>query len=84
MIYLVTEYAQNGEIFDYLVENGPMNEAQARQKFKQVRLMMKSFEQLTTFGSQETSFDLSSQYLKDGNILSQRFWKRVHLHYLMN
>lgn len=36
MIYLVTEFAQNGEIFDFLVDNGPMSEAAARQKFKQV------------------------------------------------
>ncbi|OQR79408.1 serine/threonine-protein kinase SIK3-like [Tropilaelaps mercedesae] len=36
MIYLVTEYAQNGEIFDYLVENGPMPEDHARLKFKQI------------------------------------------------
>ncbi|XP_022693053.1 serine/threonine-protein kinase SIK3-like isoform X2 [Varroa jacobsoni] len=36
MIYLVTEFAQNGEIFDFLVDNGPMSEAAARQKFKQI------------------------------------------------
>ncbi|CAM1332153.1 SIK3 (predicted) [Pycnogonum litorale] len=36
MIYLVTEYASKGEIFDYLVVNGRMSEVEARAKFKQI------------------------------------------------
>ncbi|XP_064470778.1 serine/threonine-protein kinase SIK3-like isoform X2 [Ornithodoros turicata] len=36
MIYLVTEFADKGEIFDYLVEMGPMPENVARAKFKQI------------------------------------------------
>lgn len=36
MIYLVTEYADKGEIFDYLVATGPMPEDVARRKFKQI------------------------------------------------
>ncbi|KAL3221680.1 hypothetical protein MRX96_029301 [Rhipicephalus microplus] len=36
MIYLVTEYADKGEIFDYLVATGPMPEDIARRKFKQI------------------------------------------------
>lgn len=36
MIYLVTEFAQNGEIFDHLVDRGHMQEGMARQKFRQV------------------------------------------------
>nr|CAD7589724.1 unnamed protein product [Timema genevievae] len=36
MIYLVTEYASGGEIFDYLVENGRMNEKEARRIFQQI------------------------------------------------
>ncbi|XP_068081094.1 serine/threonine-protein kinase SIK3 isoform X2 [Anabrus simplex] len=36
MIYLVTEYASGGEIFDYLVANGRMTEKQARRVFHQI------------------------------------------------
>ncbi|KAM7315336.1 serine/threonine-protein kinase SIK3 [Ixodes scapularis] len=36
MIYLVTEYADRGEIFDHLVASGPMPEDMARQKFMQI------------------------------------------------
>ncbi|UYV62678.1 SIK3 [Cordylochernes scorpioides] len=35
-IYLVTEYASGGEIFDYLVAHGKMSENEARHKFKQI------------------------------------------------
>ncbi|XP_011297559.1 serine/threonine-protein kinase SIK3 isoform X3 [Fopius arisanus] len=36
MIYLVTEYAPGGEIFDHLVRNGRMSESEARRIFKQI------------------------------------------------
>ncbi|XP_028664332.2 serine/threonine-protein kinase SIK3 homolog isoform X1 [Erpetoichthys calabaricus] len=36
MIYLVTEYASGGEIFDHLVAHGRMAERDARKKFKQI------------------------------------------------
>ncbi|XP_045580382.1 serine/threonine-protein kinase SIK3 homolog isoform X1 [Salmo salar] len=36
MIYLVTEYASGGEIFDHLVAHGRMAEKDARRKFKQI------------------------------------------------
>uniref|UniRef100_H3B4Y8 non-specific serine/threonine protein kinase n=1 Tax=Latimeria chalumnae TaxID=7897 RepID=H3B4Y8_LATCH len=36
MIYLVTEYASGGEIFDHLVAHGRMAEKVARKKFKQI------------------------------------------------
>ncbi|KAM7345928.1 salt-inducible kinase 3 isoform 2-T6 [Cochliomyia hominivorax] len=36
MIYLVTEYASNGEIFDHLVENGRMKEPEAARVFTQL------------------------------------------------
>ncbi|XP_065216060.1 serine/threonine-protein kinase SIK3-like isoform X8 [Planococcus citri] len=36
MIYLVTEYASGGEIFDYLVNNGPMKEEEACRVFQQI------------------------------------------------
>ncbi|XP_071957874.1 serine/threonine-protein kinase SIK2-like [Antedon mediterranea] len=36
MLYLVTEYAQNGEMFDYLDKNGRMSEKEAGQKFGQI------------------------------------------------
>ncbi|XP_076366939.1 serine/threonine-protein kinase SIK3-like isoform X1 [Tachypleus tridentatus] len=36
MLYLVTEYASQGEIFDHLVANGRMTEDDARKKFKQI------------------------------------------------
>ncbi|XP_038635263.1 serine/threonine-protein kinase SIK3 homolog isoform X1 [Scyliorhinus canicula] len=36
MIYLVTEYASGGEIFDHLVAHGRMAEKEARKKFKQI------------------------------------------------
>ncbi|KAG8222366.1 hypothetical protein J437_LFUL002985 [Ladona fulva] len=36
MIYLVTEYASNGEIFDYIVEKGRMSEDEARRVFRQI------------------------------------------------
>lgn len=36
MIYLVTEYAPGGEIFDHLVRNGRMSETEARRIFKQI------------------------------------------------
>ena len=35
-IYIVTEYAANGEIFDYLVDNGKMTEKQAATTFSQI------------------------------------------------
>ncbi|ESO00628.1 hypothetical protein HELRODRAFT_131017, partial [Helobdella robusta] len=36
LIYLVTEYASGGEIFDHIVAHGRMNEKEARKKFKQI------------------------------------------------
>ncbi|CAL8111834.1 unnamed protein product [Orchesella dallaii] len=36
IIYLVTEYASRGEIFDHLVMNGRMHEDEARRIFKQI------------------------------------------------
>lgn len=36
MIYLVTEYAPGGEIFDHLVRNGRMPEPEARRIFRQI------------------------------------------------
>ncbi|OCT70442.1 serine/threonine-protein kinase SIK2 [Xenopus laevis] len=36
MLYLVTEYAKNGEIFDYLANHGRLNEPEARRKFWQI------------------------------------------------
>ncbi|XP_045479260.1 serine/threonine-protein kinase SIK2-like isoform X2 [Harmonia axyridis] len=36
MIYLVSEYASEGEIFDYIARYGRMSEEQARQKFWQI------------------------------------------------
>ena len=36
MLYLVTEYASGGEIFDHLVAHGRMNEKDARKKFRQI------------------------------------------------
>ncbi|XP_062844895.1 serine/threonine-protein kinase SIK2a isoform X2 [Trichomycterus rosablanca] len=36
MLYLVTEYAKNGEIFDYLAGRGRLSEAEARRKFWQI------------------------------------------------
>nr|CAH8824174.1 unnamed protein product [Trichobilharzia regenti] len=35
-VYLVMEYAKNGEMYDYLVKNGRMTEAGARSKFRQI------------------------------------------------
>ena len=35
-IHIVTEYAANGEIFDYLVKNGRMSEKDAAHKFAQI------------------------------------------------
>ncbi|XP_077985646.1 serine/threonine-protein kinase SIK2-like isoform X2 [Glandiceps talaboti] len=36
MLYLVTEYASSGEMFDYLANHGRMNEKEARKKFWQI------------------------------------------------
>ncbi|XP_062873175.1 serine/threonine-protein kinase SIK2 isoform X2 [Trichomycterus rosablanca] len=36
MLYLVTEYAINGEIFDYLAKHGRLSEPEARRKFWQI------------------------------------------------
>uniref|UniRef100_A0A8C1CAH1 non-specific serine/threonine protein kinase n=1 Tax=Cyprinus carpio carpio TaxID=630221 RepID=A0A8C1CAH1_CYPCA len=36
MLYLVTEYAKNGEIFDYLAKHGRLSEPEARRKFWQI------------------------------------------------
>lgn len=36
MLYMVSEYAPNGEVFDYLVEHGRMKEAEAARMFYQL------------------------------------------------
>ncbi|XP_063301666.1 serine/threonine-protein kinase SIK1 isoform X2 [Pelobates fuscus] len=36
MIYIVTEYAQNGELFDFLTVRGRLTEEEARKKFLQI------------------------------------------------
>ncbi|XP_042350115.1 serine/threonine-protein kinase SIK1 isoform X2 [Plectropomus leopardus] len=36
MLYIVTEYAKNGEMFDHLTSNGHMSEDEARKKFWQI------------------------------------------------
>ncbi|KAM8977788.1 serine/threonine-protein kinase SIK1 [Pelodytes ibericus] len=36
MVYIVTEYAQNGELFDYLSTQGRLTEEEARRKFLQI------------------------------------------------
>uniref|UniRef100_A0A8C9TDN2 non-specific serine/threonine protein kinase n=1 Tax=Scleropages formosus TaxID=113540 RepID=A0A8C9TDN2_SCLFO len=36
MLYLVTEYAKSGEIFDYLASHGRLSETEARRKFWQI------------------------------------------------
>ncbi|KAM5125402.1 serine/threonine-protein kinase SIK2-like [Mantella aurantiaca] len=36
MIYIVTEYAKNGELFDHMTQRGKMTEAEAREKFLQI------------------------------------------------
>ncbi|XP_026869468.2 serine/threonine-protein kinase SIK2 isoform X1 [Electrophorus electricus] len=36
MLYLVTEYAKNGELFDYLAKHGRLSEAEARRRFWQI------------------------------------------------
>nr|XP_034187178.1 serine/threonine-protein kinase SIK3-like isoform X6 [Osmia lignaria] len=41
MIYLVTEYAPGGEIFDHLVRNGRMPEPEARRIFRQIVLAVR-------------------------------------------
>ncbi|XP_072115910.1 serine/threonine-protein kinase SIK1 isoform X2 [Mobula birostris] len=36
MLYIVTEFAQNGEMFEHLSERGPLSEREARDKFGQL------------------------------------------------
>uniref|UniRef100_A0A3B4AB92 non-specific serine/threonine protein kinase n=1 Tax=Periophthalmus magnuspinnatus TaxID=409849 RepID=A0A3B4AB92_9GOBI len=36
MLYIVTEYAKNGEMFDHLTSNGRLSESEARKKFWQI------------------------------------------------
>ena len=36
LLYMVTEYASSGEIFDHLLSHGRMTENDARKKFKQL------------------------------------------------
>ncbi|XP_062906273.1 serine/threonine-protein kinase SIK2-like isoform X2 [Mobula hypostoma] len=36
MLYIVTEFAQNGEMFEHLSERGPLSECEARDKFGQL------------------------------------------------
>ncbi|XP_039336484.1 serine/threonine-protein kinase SIK1 [Saimiri boliviensis] len=36
MLYIVTEFAKNGEMFDYLTSNGHLSENEARKKFGQI------------------------------------------------
>jgi len=36
MLYLVSEYAPNGEIFDYVAKHGKMNEGRAREIYQQI------------------------------------------------
>ncbi|XP_031552797.1 serine/threonine-protein kinase SIK2-like isoform X2 [Actinia tenebrosa] len=36
MLYLVTEYASNGEMFDYLAHHGRLSEKEAKKKFVQI------------------------------------------------
>ena len=41
MIYIVTEYASKGDIFDYLVSHGRLPEPQARHFFVQILAAVK-------------------------------------------
>lgn len=45
MIYLVTEFAPGGEIFDHLVRNGRMPEPEARRIFRQIVLAVRYLHQ---------------------------------------
>ncbi|KFQ51245.1 SIK2 kinase, partial [Galbula dea] len=36
MLYIVTEFAKNGEMFDHLTSNGHLSESEARKKFWQI------------------------------------------------
>ncbi|KAI5182207.1 Serine/Threonine-Protein Kinase Sik1 [Manis pentadactyla] len=36
MLYIVTEFAKNGEMFDYLTSHGHLSESEAREKFWQI------------------------------------------------
>ena len=44
--YLVMEYASGGEVFDYLVLHGRMKEKEARAKFRQVIIVIKTLDYL--------------------------------------
>lgn len=73
MIYLVTEYAPGGEIFDHLVRNGRMLEPEARRIFHQIvfavrylhqqRVVHRDLKVLKSF-----RFNLLSLYLNDFQI----------------
>jgi serine/threonine protein kinase len=40
-IYMVTEFAAGGELFDYITRHGPLDELEARRLFRQLLLAMK-------------------------------------------
>jgi len=72
-IYVVMEYVKSGELFDYIVEKGRLQEDEARSFFQQVYILfLRTWEAYTCHGVFNQTSTLNADNLWCG-VLSQEY-----------
>jgi len=74
-IYVVMEYVKSGELFDYIVEKGKLQEDEARHLFQQVWYIYSIYPNILYFIKPYILFDWQHFYLN--HIFSDHIWCRV-------